>query len=61
MPPLSRSERGGAQHCQETRRASPSVANESSITPRDDTNDVKVIQLGRQDRGAGTLSFEVIR
>ena len=51
----------GNRDCQETRRASPSVANESSSTPRDDADDVKVIQLGRQDRGAGTLSFEVIR
>ena len=61
MPPLSKSERGGAQHCQETRRASPSAADESSSTPRDDADDVKVIQLGRHGRGAGTSSFEVIR
>ena len=30
----------GNRDCQETRRASPSVANESSSTPRDDADDV---------------------
>ena len=42
----------GDRHHQETRKAAPRAANE---------DDVKVIQLASQDRGAGTLSFEVIR
>ena len=50
----------GNRDCQETRRASPSVANESSSTPRED-GEAKVILLGRQARGAGKLSFEVMR
>ena len=36
------------------------AANESSSTPRED-GEAKVILLGRQARGAGKLSFEVMR
>ena len=52
----------GNRDCQETRRASPSAANESSSsTPREGADEVKVIQLGRQDRVARMFSFEVVR
>ena len=51
----------GNRDCQETRRASPSAADESSSTPRDNADDVKVILLGRHGRVAGTSRFEVIR
>ena len=44
-------------HHQET---PPGAANESSSTPRED-GEAKVILLGRQARGAGKLSFEVMR
>ena len=44
-------------HHQETPHG---AANESSSTPRED-GEAKVILLGRQGRGAGKLSFEVMR
>ena len=44
-------------HHQETPHG---AANESSSTPRED-GEAKVILLGRQARGAGKLSFEVMR
>ena len=47
----------GNHHHQET---SHGAANESSSTPRED-GEAKVILLGRQARGAGKLSFEVMR
>ncbi len=50
------------RYCRETRNASPSAANESSSsTPREGADEVKVIQLGRQDRVARMFSFEVVR
>ena len=48
---------GNHHHHQET---SHGAANESSSTPRED-GEAKVILLGRQARGAGKLSFEVMR
>ena len=47
----------GNHHHQET---SHGAANESSSTPRED-GEAKVILFGRQARGAGKLSFEVMR